>query len=179
MSESRRRPRYDLGSRQRRCLRHSLKSGYRSCGPCSSQEYQDPSLSKPLLRRILALTSAASWYHLIDCLLFGLPSKTLRRGACSSYVVFRTACHTVDAQLLLFAIPLLHHSLKSQAQSLLSPSLTVGFCLAQRSPDYLQFDGNSSGPSNVSPRVRDELEQADISPNANHTVRSRSQGDGE
>jgi hypothetical protein len=58
--------------------------------------------------------------------------------------------------------------------------LATRLCLAQRFPDYNQFRGNSSGPTDgVSPQIREKLDQADTNPNASHTVRLTSPGNGD
>lgn len=53
-------------------------------------------------------------------------------------------------------------------------------CLAQRFPEYVQFQGNSSAPTRgISDEVREALEQADTNPNASHTVTFNSPGNGD
>jgi hypothetical protein len=53
-------------------------------------------------------------------------------------------------------------------------------CVAQQFPDYVQSQGNSSGPTHgLSPDVRHTLERADNSSNASHTVRFTSLGNGD
>lgn len=57
--------------------------------------------------------------------------------------------------------------------------LIAGLSHAQRFPNYVQFEGNSSSPNSVPPGVRDTLQQADTSPNASHTVSFSSPGYGD
>jgi hypothetical protein len=66
-----------------------------------------------------------------------------------------------------------------QTSILAALSLVFGPCLAQLSTDYVQLEGNRSGPQRVSPEVRDALEQADNSPNASHSVSFSSPGYGD
>lgn len=64
--------------------------------------------------------------------------------------------------------------------TLASLILVIRLCLAQKFPEYVQFQGNSSGPTHeVSTDVREALDEADTSPNASHTVRSSSPGNGD
>lgn len=64
--------------------------------------------------------------------------------------------------------------------TLASLLLVLPLSLAQRFPDYVQFQGNSSGPIlGVSSDVREALDQADTNPNASHTVRFSYPGNGE
>ena len=57
-----------------------------------------------------------------------------------------------------------------QTPSLTSLLLVFGFCLDQRWPDCVKFEGDRSSPSNVSPEVRNKLEKAPSSFNASHAV---------
>lgn len=69
---------------------------------------------------------------------------------------------------------------KMQAAILSSLFFVVQLCLARQFPDYVQFEGNSSGPvGGVSPGIRETLDRADNSANASHTVRFSSPGNGD